>query len=53
VGTKLQRIALESALAAVLFACGGDVTPTGPNNVILVSIDALRADHVGAYGYVE
>lgn len=31
-------------------ACGGDDPDPRPN-VILVSIDSLRADHVGCYGY--
>ncbi len=31
-------------------ACGGDATPARPN-VILVSMDTLRADHLGTYGY--
>lgn len=34
----------------LLAACGGGSGPGGPN-VILVSIDSLRADHVGCYGY--
>ncbi|MCP4039460.1 MAG: sulfatase-like hydrolase/transferase [bacterium] len=33
-----------------LLACG-DQKPTGPFNLIIISIDTLRADHVGAYGY--
>jgi arylsulfatase A-like enzyme len=39
---------LTPALAAVtITGCGPDPRP----NVILVSIDALRADHLGCYGY--
>ena len=30
-----------------LAACG----PRGPRNVVLVSVDTLRADHLGCYGY--
>jgi arylsulfatase A-like enzyme len=26
-------------------------TDTGPPNVVLITVDSLRADHVGAYGY--
>lgn len=37
-------------LPALLAACGGNGDPDRPN-VILVSIDSLRADHVGCYGY--
>lgn len=39
---------------ALLSACGAPPTTkvgTGPTAVILVSIDTLRADHLGAYGY--
>jgi len=51
---------LAAALAAILALVGCDridasrrdparVVPTGPN-VLLITIDTLRADHVGAYG---
>lgn len=35
--------------------CGGRVSeiPTGPTPVILIDIDTLRADHLGAYGYAR
>ncbi len=39
---------------ACLFAlgsCGGAPSPTKPLGVLLISIDSLRADHVGSYGY--
>lgn len=40
------------ALLAPLAACGGGGEPeTARPNVILVSIDSLRADHMGCYGY--
>jgi arylsulfatase A-like enzyme len=47
-----------SRLAAIVLAlgacgCAPDCTPTGNDarpNVLLVTIDTLRADHVGAYG---
>jgi len=32
-------------------ACGAEVTPARGPNLILVSIDSLRADHLGCYGY--
>ncbi len=38
------------SLLLPLAACGGPAPPTGPH-VILVSIDTLRRDHVGCYGY--
>jgi len=36
-----------AAWAAILPAS----TPAGPPNILLVTIDTLRADHLGAYGY--
>lgn len=36
-------------LAAPLPGCGAD--PGEQVNVILISLDSLRADHVGCYGY--
>ena len=40
------------ALGAVSFAgCGGHSEPTSPKKVLLISIDALRADHLGSWGY--
>jgi arylsulfatase A-like enzyme len=32
-------------------ACGGPEPVTGPPNFLLISIDALRADHLSSYGY--
>jgi arylsulfatase A-like enzyme len=32
-------------------ACTGPTSDTAPLNVLLISIDSLRADHVGVYGY--
>src|SRR5262245_31033030 len=40
---------LGAFLALALPACGGGPKP--PRSIVLVSIDTLRADHVGAYGY--
>ena len=37
------------ALAALLAAC----SPAPPKRVVLVSIDTLRADHLGSYGHRE
>ncbi len=44
------------ATLALLAACGpSDDSPTRgaprPRNVVLISIDSLRADHLGSYGY--
>ncbi len=47
---------LAAMLAAILGLTCGDPTPTKPiqqltTNVILISIDTLRPDHLGCYGY--
>lgn len=39
------------ALAAVLVAMTIGCSPSRPQNVILVVVDTLRADHLGLYGY--
>ncbi|HED65300.1 MAG TPA: hypothetical protein ENJ09_07075 [Planctomycetes bacterium] len=46
----------EAIVVAALFfaACGSDATtpaPTAPRNLILISLDTLRADHLGCYGH--
>jgi len=41
---------LAALLCCALAACGGGERPAGPN-VILISIDTLRADHLGCYGH--
>lgn len=47
---ELQARLLGCALACGLVACGGQ-EEARPPNVLLISIDTLRADHVGCYGY--
>jgi arylsulfatase A-like enzyme len=44
---------LVGVIAAVLCfaACGRTQTDPGPPNVLLISIDALRADHLSCYGH--
>jgi arylsulfatase A-like enzyme len=48
---------LLAAGAAALAACrpGADAGPTLPpgSNILLVTVDTLRADHLGSYGYVR
>lgn len=48
-------IALAMALAAPLAATGCPATPGVPpghaSNVVLVTLDTVRADHLGCYGY--
>jgi len=45
-----------AALSAVLVACSGegrpgDASAAGPQGVVLVVLDTLRADHLSCYGY--
>ncbi|NQZ97032.1 MAG: sulfatase [Myxococcales bacterium] len=44
---KLMLGVLAAPWLACLLACGGETRP----NVLLISIDTLRADHLGVYGY--
>lgn len=46
-GPRLAALLLWACGAAAL-ACGG---PGAPPNLVLVTVDTLRADHLGAYGY--
>ncbi|MEZ5292952.1 MAG: sulfatase-like hydrolase/transferase [Vicinamibacterales bacterium] len=49
VGASLRRGAVLGLVAAAVLAAGcGRGRPT---NVLLVTLDTVRADHVGAYGY--
>jgi arylsulfatase A-like enzyme len=54
---RIQRGVLWAGLAVVVAAgiwyvlSPGDTTQPPPYNVILISIDTLRADHLGVYGY--
>ena len=47
----VARIAL-AAIAVGLSACGsaGDAGPERPRNLLVICVDTLRADHLGAYG---
>jgi len=47
--TRLSRTA--AALALLLCACGSQ--EPSPTNVLLVTVDTLRADHLSAYGHAE
>lgn len=45
-----NRRATAACAAAALWACGGPAEPLRPN-VLLISVDTLRADHLASYGY--
>ena len=45
------RLATLLLLAAPAAACGGDPGPEAPKNLIIISVDTLRADHMSLYGY--
>lgn len=46
-----REIPLALACLLLLAGCRGEETARGRFNVLLFSIDTLRADHLGAYGY--
>ena len=47
------RAPLLGLLALAGAACGADDAPAGPRarNLVLISVDTLRPDHLGCYGY--
>jgi len=56
VSTIVIIIVITTVIATAIAACGGRAESTGglpcsDCNVILISLDTLRADHLGAYGY--
>ncbi len=52
-GVALATVGAPAALLAGMTggAGGGAGDPGGKSSVVLISIDALRADHLGCYGY--
>ncbi len=48
----MVRLALACAAATLPLSCGTDVirAPSARPNIVFISIDTLRADHIGAYG---
>jgi len=50
-GVRRSSPSLGVLLAAVLAGCSAP--PTRPEHVIVVLVDALRADHLGCYGYAR
>lgn len=50
----LALLALLAAAAAVLIAVRpGKKAPRGPQNVVVILLDTLRADHLSLYGYAR
>jgi len=50
--TWVRSLAAAAAALAGLSGCGEPEPPAPrPSNVLLISIDTLRADHLGSYGY--
>jgi arylsulfatase A-like enzyme len=48
----MPRKWIASLLAlAASFAAGCDARPGKPQNLVVISLDTLRADHLGVYGY--
>jgi len=52
----VRRIAVTTALSGIIIAAGlllfRSNAPSFPGfNIVLISIDTLRADHLGSYGY--
>ncbi|HKJ24852.1 MAG TPA: sulfatase [Myxococcota bacterium] len=45
----VRRLAAGLALATAA-GCGGEAPPAPPPNLVLISIDSLRADRLGCYG---
>lgn len=46
-----KPLLLFTSLFCALGSCGGGEREPGPDNLILISVDTLRADHMGIYGY--
>jgi len=49
---RVRELLAPTLLAAGLVACGGEAHPPRPN-VLLVTIDTLRADRCSVYGYEQ
>ena len=50
---RLVRAICLLSVVASLLACGGGGAQSIRPNVLLISIDTLRADHLSSYGYVR
>lgn len=58
---KRSALIIGFAITLVLSGCGRQETPSGPSllggadgwNLVLISVDTVRADRLGAYGYTD
>jgi len=51
---RYPRLALATVLTGVLTAAGlGLVAQSSPPSVVLITLDTVRADRIGAYGYTK
>ena len=50
-GVVLGTLLLIMMIVSGLVACGRDKTPRIPPNVVIITMDTMRADHLGCYGY--
>jgi hypothetical protein len=51
-GLPVRRAVIAgAALALVLIAAAGPVAAESPPSILVITVDALRADRLGAYGY--
>jgi arylsulfatase A-like enzyme len=49
---QLLRLLISlPGLALAITSCGGGDESAGPRNLIVITADTLRADHLGSYGY--
>lgn len=48
---SLPRIHLSTLFLSALAACGQPTEDVLPPNVVVITMDTLRADHLGLYGY--
>lgn len=48
-----MRALVTSLAVSLILACGGDAPTRRPEHLVLITVDTLRADRLGAYGYAE
>jgi arylsulfatase A-like enzyme/cytochrome c-type biogenesis protein CcmH/NrfG len=48
-----KRLALPLLVLLLAGFSGAEPSPKSPRNVVLITIDTLRADHLGCYGYKQ